>query len=313
MMTFDDTQAPLLDIRGLAKRYDRFALDGISLRVEPGEIVGFVGQNGAGKSTTMKCALGLIAPTAGSVRVMGVPVDEFVRTPGLKAQVGVVFDTVAFPEHLTVAQAAGMLAGVYGAWDTELCKRLLGRFDLPAAASVQELSRGMGMKLSLACALAHHPRLLLLDEATAGLDPIAREDILDLLLEYVGQTDAAGNPVNGVLMSSHITSDLERAADRIVCVHEGRPVFDCSKDDIADVAGMARCRADEAADLVAWLKGRGMPARVVAQPYGADVLVDDRIRAMEAFPKIAWERVSVEQYMVMMLRGAMVAARGEEA
>lgn len=235
MMTIDDTQAPLLDIRGLAKRYDRFALDGIDLRVEPGEIVGFVGQNGAGKSTTMKCALGLIAPTAGSVRVMGVPVDEFARTPGLKAQVGVVFDTVAFPEHLTVAQAAGMLAGVYGAWDADLCKRLLGRFDLPAAASVQELSRGMGMKLSLACALAHHPRLLLLDEATAGLDPIAREDILDLLLEYV------------------------------------------------------------------------------AQPYGADVLVDDRIRAMEAFPKIAWERVSVEQYMVMMLRGAMVAARGEEA
>ena len=313
MMTLDDTQAPLLDIRGLSKRYDRFALDGIDLRVEPGEIVGFVGQNGAGKSTTMKCALGLIRPTAGSARVLDVPVDGFARTPELKAQVGVVFDTVAFPEHLTVARATKMLANVYCAWDAELCKRLLARFELPPAASIQELSRGMGMKLSLACALAHHPRLLLLDEATAGLDPIAREDILDLLLEYVGQTDTVGNPVNGVLMSSHITSDLERAADRIVCVHEGKLLFDRSKDDITDAAGMARCRANEAADLVAWLEGRGMTARVVVQPYGADLLVDDRVCATEAFPGFAWERVSVEQYMVMMLRGAALAARGEEA
>ena len=230
---------PLLEAHQLCKRYGDFALRNVDLTVRPGEIVGYVGRNGAGKTTTIKALLGLIRPDGGEGTVMGAPIREMGRSEGVAAKelLGVVFDTLAFPDALRIRDINGVLQRCYRQWDERRFRAYLKRFDLQDTKKVKELSRGMGMKLSLACALSHGARLLILDEATAGLDPMARDEVLDLLREFVADDG------HGVLMSSHITSDLERIADRVVCIDDGRIVFDKPKDEITDTMGVARCRA----------------------------------------------------------------------
>ena len=248
----------LIEARGLTKHYDGFSLEGVDLTVNEGEVVGFIGQNGAGKSTTIKALLGLFPTDGGTSSVLGVPSDELSRASGAatKEQVGVVFDAISLPEHLKVADVGRIYERTYATWDAHRFERLAGEFGLDAKKTVKSLSRGMGMKLSLACALAHDARLLILDEATAGLDPMARDEVLDLLRDFVAE------PGRAILMSSHITSDLERIADRIVCIDNGRIVFDLPKDVITDEMGVARCRvadlekiADSGVYMTLTLKG----------------------------------------------------------
>ena len=174
---------PLLEAHRLCKRYGDFALRNVDLTVRPGEIVGYVGRNGAGKTTTIKALLGLVAPDGGEGTVLGTPIRRMGGADGVaaKEQVGVVFDTVAFPDTLRIRDVNGLLRRCYRQWDERRFAAYLKRFGLPDARKVKELSRGMGMKLSLACALSHGARLLILDEATAGLDPMARDEVLDLL------------------------------------------------------------------------------------------------------------------------------------
>lgn len=235
----------LIDARGIIKRYDGFTLDAVDLTVDAGQIVGFIGKNGAGKSTTIKALLGLIGLDGGQATVLGVPVGTCAPSEAaqMREQVGVVFDTVSLPPHLTVCEVGGLMACAYRAWDADMFERMLRRFKLDRSKTVKDLSRGMGMKLSLACALAHQPRLLILDEATAGLDPMARDEVLDLLRDFVAVEGSNGEPVNAILMSSHITSDLDKIADEVLCIDEGRVVFRCAKDEICDMMGVARCRA----------------------------------------------------------------------
>ena len=170
----------------------------------------------------------------------------------------------------------------------------------------------MGMKLSLACALAHDPQVLILDEATAGLDPMARDEVLDMLREFVAVEDASGEPCHAILMSSHITSDLDKIADEVVCIDEGRIVFSCAKDEICDLMGVARCRA---ADVEHMLASPSAPAelRVLHHDYGADVLVPDRFEFARAFPQIPYDRVSIDDYMALMLKGSVLHPRGAAA
>lgn len=161
-------------------------------------------------------------------------------------------------------------------------------------AKVKDLSRGMGMKLQLACALSHKAELLILDEATAGLDPMAREELLDELLAFVADGQ------HGVLFSSHITSDLERAADRVACIDSGSIVFDLPREDITDRAGIAHCSQAQAAELMACVEG----ARATRHAYSVDVLVPNRREALEAFPEIPCDRISIDDYLRLTLKGA---------
>lgn len=206
----------LMEINNLGKRYDDFELSGVSLAVEPGCVVGFIGSNGAGKTTTIKAVLGIIAADAGTVRLFGQPVTcGSAEMDAIKSRIGIVLDTCAFPDTCRVCDVGAIGRAAYREWDAAQFAALCDRFNLAPKKKVSELSRGMGMKLTLAFALSHNPELLVLDEATAGLDPIARDEVLDLLRDFMAEGD------RGILMSTHITSDLEKIADEVVCVDAG--------------------------------------------------------------------------------------------
>lgn len=297
--------APLIQASGLTKHYPGFSLAGVNVTVEPGQVVGFVGKNGSGKSTTIEALLGLISLDAGQASVLGCSPRDLANTASARAkeQVGVVFDTISLPGHLKIEEVGKLMARAYSTWDADGFQQRLRAADLDPKKAVKDLSRGMGMKLSLACALSHNPRLLILDEATAGLDPMARDEVLDALRDFVAVEDVQGNPVNGILMSSHITSDLDKIADTVLCIDAGRPVFNIAKDEVCDLMGVARCRAAELEQIAR--SGVIAPGamRIMRQDYGIDLLVPDRFAFAESFPSIPCDRMGIDEYMVLMIKG----------
>lgn len=288
----------LINARSLVKRYDGFTLSGIDLALEPGRVVGLVGPNGAGKTTTLKAILGLIAVDEGAIELLGETVTPASsRINEIKEQIGVVFDTCSFPATCTVRGVGSIGKSAYPTWSTARYDELCRGFGLAPRKTVSDLSRGMGMKLTLAFALSHDTRLLVLDEATAGLDPMAREEVLDVLRDYI----AAGE--RGILMSTHITSDLEKIADEVVCVDDGAIVFALPRDAIVDTAGIAHCGA---ADLERVLASSFFPsggAHIEVRGYQTDLLVPDRFAFARAFPDVSVEAAGIEDYMALRLKG----------
>ena len=289
----------LLELKGISRRVsDRFSLRDVAVAVEPGQIVGFVGANGAGKTTTIRAALGLIQLDAGEVHLFGqrcgadAP-DESQRH--LRSRVGLVLDTCPFPSTLKVGQIEALVGPAHPTWDRETFAGFINRFGLDPKTKVKDLSRGMGMKLQLACALSHNAKLLVLDEATAGLDPMAREELLDELLAFVADGQ------HSVLLSSHITSDLDRTADRVICIDNGSIIFDLPREDITDRAGIAHCTQSQAAELMACVEG----ARAAHHAYSVDVLVPNRCETLEAFPEIPCDRATIDDYLRLTLKGAL--------
>ena len=274
----------LLRIRSLSKHYDGFDLRNVDLTVPAGSVVGFIGSNGAGKTTTIKAILGLIYPDAGSIELLGQNVGEHAGSKAIKdakQRTGVVFDTCSFPEEMTVASVGKLMSYSYDSWSPADFEQRLAQFQLPKSKTVKDLSRGMSMKLSLACALAHDPDLL----------------ILDILRGYMRDER------HGILMSSHITSDLEKIADYIVCIDAGRIVFAVEKDTITDLAGIAHCRATDYERIAE--SGFFAPGelRSMRHPYGIDVLAPDRFAFAENFKNIAVDKADIDVYMGMMLKG----------
>lgn len=288
----------LLELKGASRRVsDRFSLRDVTLAVEPGQIVGFVGANGAGKTTTIRAALGLVELDAGEVHLFGqrCGADAPNETQRhLRSRVGLVLDTCPFPSTLKVGQIESLVGPAYPTWDRETFAGFINRFGLDPKTKVEDLSRGMGMKLQLACALSHNAKLLVLDEATAGLDPMAREELLDELLAFVADGQ------HSVLLSSHITSDLDRTADRVICIDNGSIIFDLPREDITDRAGIAHCTQAQATELMACVEG----ARAARHAYSVDVLVPNRRETLEAFPEIPCDRTTIDDYLRLMLKGA---------
>ena len=231
----------LIETTGLCKRYEDFSLEGVDLTVPAGTIVGLIGENGAGKTTTLKALLGMVHPTQGSARLLGKAPGD----PEALAQVGVVFEDAYFYETMCAEQIDKVMARVYSNWDGLLFREYCHRFELSEKQPLKEFSRGMRMKLSLATALAHRPRLLILDEATSGLDPVVRGEMLDLFLDFIQDER------NGILMSSHITADLEKVADQVAYLHRvgntSRLLFQEDKDVLAEQYGILRCGTGAAA------------------------------------------------------------------
>lgn len=289
-------------VSGLTKHYgDDFSLRGVSLRVPQGSVVGFVGANGAGKTTTIRAILGLMNADEGRVEVLGEPfgfASDVASCARVKERIGVVFDTCPYVGDLSVKTVGAVMAAAYPSWCAGLFEEYLRRFSLPQKKKVKDLSRGMGMKLQIACALSHEPELLILDEATAGLDPLARDEVLDILREYL-----AADERRSMLLSSHITSDLDKIADRVVCIDAGRIVFDCDKDEICDMAGIARCRAAEFEQVIASNFADAGSLRFLRHAYGIDVLVPDRFAFMRRFSDIACDKATIDDYMQLVLKG----------
>lgn len=290
----------ILKVSGLVKYYDQFTLDHINISVPEDGVVGFIGSNGAGKTTTIKAILGLISYDAGSIELFGDTLTETARN-GLPAQtkqrIGVVFDTLPFPADCQLTDIAAIGKASYANWDASYFNQLIHAFELKHTKQIKSLSRGMGMKLQLAFALAHHPELLILDEATAGLDPLARDEVLDMLRNFMDEES------HGILISSHITSDLEKIADYVICVDEGKQVFTKPIDEICDLAGIARCRSAEVEELLQKELFEPQSLRIIRSTYSTDILVPDRVKLAQAMPSIACDRTNLEDYMRFMLKG----------
>ena len=279
-----------IEIRGLCKSFGDFALDHIDLTLPGGSIMGLIGENGAGKTTTIKCILNLIRRDAGEIAIWGR--DNLREETAAKAGVGVVLDECFFHDSLRPRDLDRVLGPVFPDWDRGLYGDYLDKFRLPANKLIREFSRGMKMKLSLAAALAHRPRLLILDEATAGLDPVVRDEILDEFLAFIQDEDHA------ILISSHITSDLEKAADYITYLHQGKVVLSEAKDVILDSYGRAAGTAEQLtrvdpADLV----------RVRRGSFGWEGLVADRAAFRRKYPDVLVEKTTLEDIMLFIGKG----------
>ena len=273
---------------GLRKEYDGFALEDVSFRVPGGAIMGLIGENGAGKTTTIKCLLNLVRRDAGTVTLLGM--DDLEGEKEIKQDVGVVLDECFFHDSLRAKDVGVILAPVYRGWDEELYRRYLKKYKLPEKKFIKEYSRGMKMKLSLAAALAHRPRLLILDEATAGLDPVVRDEVTDLLLDF------ARDENHSILISSHIVSDLEKLCDTIAFLHKGRLLLCEEKDALREEYALWHGTAAQLAALDVRVYGK----RVT--PYGAEALV--RRDAMPAGAELA--PVSIEELFILMVKGENV-------
>jgi len=282
----------LINMMGVTKHYKDFTLDSMNLTVDPGEVVGLIGRNGAGKTTLIKSLLGIVRTSDGTIELLG---GTGLPATAAHERMGVVFDVCPFVGEMCVSDVASLGKATFTTWDATRFDDLCHDFSLDGSKRVKELSRGLGMRLQLAFALAHDPLLLVLDEPTAGLDPIAREEALDDLRDFMDDDHA-------ILISSHITTDLEHIADRIVCIDEGRIVFDISKDGICDTAGIARCRAEEV-DAVVGSKLTGTDKHVSHGAFSTDVLVPDRVAFAREFPDVTLDRTTIEEYMALMLKG----------
>ena len=268
-----------IELRDLEKHYRDFDLR-ISLTLPQGCILGLVGENGAGKSTTIRILLGMTRPDGGSLQVLGQPQAD-------KEQIGVVLDEPAFPECLTAKQVGKVMAGIFRSWDKAAYEGYLKKLGLPESKSFKEFSRGMKMKLSIAVALSHHPRLLVLDEPTSGLDPVVRDEVVELFADFARQED------HSVLISSHIVSDLEKLCDYVAFLHKGRLLLCEERDALREEYGLAQLsKADfEALD----------PAAVVGSrrsPYGVSAI----LRRSEAPAGMQLEPVSIEDLFILMVK-----------
>lgn len=224
--------APILEVKGLRKEFKGFALKNISFTLERGYIMGFIGPNGAGKSTTIKLIMNLLKRDGGEIKVFGL--DNIKHEKEIKNRIGFVFDENYFYEELTVAEMKRVIAPLYKNWDDGAFNRYLKEFSLPPDKKIKELSKGMKMKFSLAVALSHNAELLIMDEPTSGLDPIIRSELLDILTSVIQDEN------KGVFFSTHITSDLDKIADYITFINDGRIIFSCPKDDIFEKYALVR-------------------------------------------------------------------------
>lgn len=274
-----------IEISGLTKKYDGFTLDGISFNVAKGSIMGFIGQNGAGKTTTIKALLNIISADSGSIKLLGL--DHIKHEREIKEQLAAVFDEMPFHESFTASQINIMFSGLYGGWDEKKFFEYLDRFGLPRKKKISKFSKGMKMKLQIAAALSHGAKLMIMDEATTGLDPVVRNEILDIFREYLQDEE------NSILMSSHITGDLEKIADSVTFIDRGRILLTGCKDEILENHGVIKCGKS---DLGMLAPEDYISART--SDFGAEIMVSDRAAARRKYPSLTIDKTTLEEIML---------------
>ncbi|MCI9065812.1 MAG: ABC transporter ATP-binding protein [Lachnospiraceae bacterium] len=285
----------ILELENISKSFPKsnFLLDKLSFSLPYGTILGFVGENGAGKTTTIGCILNTVIKDSGTVRLFGQEMQD--RDTTLREKIGVVYDGDNFPGFWTAKQLSQVMRGFYRHWDNTLFQKYLTDFGLPEKQQIKHFSRGMTMKLAIAAALSHHPQLLVLDEATSGLDPVVRDEMLDVFLDFVQEEN------HSILLSSHITSDLEKVADYIAFIHNGRLVLTASKDDLIYHYAVLRCKESQfqtidRADMIAFRK----------RDFQIDVLVPDGKEARKKYKDIVADHVSIDEIMLLLVKGEQI-------
>lgn len=278
-------------VEKLTKKYSSgFTLGEINLTIPNGEIIGLIGENGAGKTTLIKSILGIINPSSGSVKIF----DKDLTTNELeiKENIGVVLDNMFFPEIMNAHDIEISMQGIFKNWDSSLFHKYLSDFNLPENQPLKSLSKGMRKKLEIAIALSHHPKLLILDEPTSGLDPVVRNEILDIFLNFIQDEDYT------ILLSTHITSDLEHIADEIIFIDKGKVVLNKNRDELLDNYGIMKCNLDEFSkidelDIVSYKKNK----------YNYDILVDNRSKVSKKYKDFVIDKITLEELMVLIIKG----------
>ena len=274
-----------IETRGLTKHFKDFTLDSLDLELPEGCILGLIGENGAGKTTAIKLLLGILKPDSGTASVLGQDISGDMSR--LKEDIGVVLDEPGLPEKLTLRQLEKIMPSIYKSWSREDFSHYIRRMELPADKPYKEFSRGMKMKLGLVLALSHKPRLLLLDEATSGLDPVVRDSVTDLLLDFTRDKG------HSVLISSHIVSDLEKLCDYIAFLHKGKLMLLEEKDALMEEYGLLQCSREEAERID--------PSAIIGRrdnPYGSRLIV-----RTDALPRgTKTQPVSIEELFVFMVK-----------
>ncbi|MDF2514249.1 MAG: ABC-type multidrug transport system, ATPase component [Herbinix sp.] len=280
----------ILEVKNLTKDYGDFVLHNLSFTIPHGVIMGLIGENGAGKSTTINCILNEVQNTKGQILIFNK--DHITNEIEIKDKIGIVFDENHFPEIFTPIEIGWYMSGIYSNWDWPAYRNYLKQFQLPDSKKIKDFSKGMKVKLAFAVALSHKADFLILDEATSGLDPIVRDDVLEILTDFVQDEN------HSVLFSSHITSDLEKIADYITFIHEGNLLFSCSKDDLIDNYGVVSCRAAvfdnlDKTEIIAYRK----------EDYQYKVLVKDRGIATKKYPDAIVETAAIDDIMLLYIKG----------
>lgn len=285
----------ILELQQISKTFPKsnFTLDKLSFSLPYGSIMGFVGENGAGKTTTIGCILNTVNKDSGTIKLFGKEMSD--GDTDIREKIGVVYDGDNFPGFWTATQLSQVMEGFYAKWDNALFQKYLEDFHIPMKQKIKNYSRGMTMKLAIAAALSHHPQLLILDEATSGLDPIMRDEMLDIFLEFVQEES------HSILLSSHITSDLEKVADYITFIHDGKLIMTASKNDLVYNYAVMRCKESQFLtldrnDIIAYRK----------RDFQTDVLVSDGKATQRKYKNAVIDHVSVDEIMLLLVKGERV-------
>jgi len=276
-----------LEIRNLTKSYPGFTLDNLNLTLPSGCIMGLIGENGAGKSTTIKLILDMIHKDSGSITILGKDNTDSIELT--KEDIGVVMDEVGIPECLTVKQVGNVMRHTFRNWDDAEYTRLIQKLALPDKKQFKEFSRGMKMKLGIAIALSHNAKLLILDEATSGLDPVVRDEVVEMFSDFTRDEN------HSILISSHIVSDLEKLCDYVAFLHKGKLLLCEEKDQLLAEYGLIHCTSEEIQNL---------PAEAIKykkeNPYGIEAMV-----LRSAVPAgVNVSPISIEELFVFMVKEA---------
>lgn len=274
-----------IEISGVTKRYEGFTLDNVSFNVPKGSIMGFIGQNGAGKTTTIRSLLNITNIDEGEIKLLGL--DHLDGEFEIKKRLAVVFDELPFHDVFNALDMARIFEGLYPEWDNAVYSAYLKRFKLPAKKKIGQYSKGMKMKLQIACALSHNAELLVMDEATTGLDPVVRDEILHIFMEYLRDGDRS------ILMSSHITGDLEKIADSVTFIDKGKILLSGYKDVILETHGILKCSKDEVGKI-----DRADIVSVRANEFGAEVMLCDRESAAHKYGGAIVDPASLDDIML---------------
>ncbi len=280
----------VLEIKNLSKKYENFALKNINLELQKGTIMGIIGENGAGKSTTIKAILNIITKDRGEIKIFGK--DYQANEKEIKEQIGVVLDDSFLSEYLNPTDINKIMKNFYQNWDEDLYFSYIEKFKLPKNKIAKEFSSGMKMKLKIATAISHHPKLLILDEPTSGLDPVARNEILDIFQDFIQDEE------NSIFLSSHITTDLEHIADYITFINEGEIVLSKTRDELMDDYGIVKCTQKEfekigKKDFIKYKKNR----------YEYDILVENKSEFKKKYDMEIIDKPTIEDIMLIYIKG----------
>lgn len=288
----------ILEINGLCKTYDDFSLKNVSFSLPKGFIMGFVGQNGSGKTTTIRSILNMAKLDSGKISVFGL--DSVTDSITIKERIGVVFDSLYLAEHLNAKQIEKQLKPFYKDWDTNEFFRRIKEFGLPDNKKVGDFSKGMKMKLMVAVALSHKAELIILDEPTSGLDPVARDELLDILAEYIEDEN------RGVLFSTHITADVERIADYVTILHNGKVWYTGTKDELSEKYAVIK-GAEE--DIPSALKEKLIGFHAYRNGFEALIGTDDLAGIPDS---LEYEKASIDEILVYIAKEDKRERRSED-